>query len=504
MDLRKERLIKLHEEIFNFLNEYRKADSEFTFDLRFNQSRKSSPENLIKEGFWLHGSLKEGLIRVGLFKPSHKKGLDKTISLNIEVNEQGEIGKNYFYIHKPKELGGTKKEIEFYNELAKKTNITYKVIKGIEGQQGYSDNQLNNYLDNLKDFITKFRKVCIELLQKYKLESEFIITEDEFIKKLKNTEKYRSELILKQNLNQNTESNNPTKDTRPKNIILYGPPGTGKTYNSIDWAVKIANSKSYVEGNHKSNKVIFDELRKNGQIEFVTFHQNYSYEDFMVGIRPNIDNGNGNLSFVKHEGIFYKLADTARKNYQNNLDNDEELKSFVLVIDEINRANISKVFGELITLLEDDKRLGEDEELKITLPNGEKDFGLPPNLFVIGTMNTADKSIALVDLALRRRFEFIGFPPDSGKLANNEAAKKLLEKINDKIYELKSNSADHLIGHAYFMKGEKIDSVIKNKIIPLLMEYFSNKKDFIQDIFKETDWKVTYLKEKFGWDVTKK
>lgn len=408
----------------------------------------------------------------------------------------------------------------------------------------------------------------------------------------------------------------------PLNTILYGPPGTGKTYNSIDRAVAIATGSS---SDHISNKKIFDELRKQGQIEFVTFHQNYSYEDFMVGIRPNIDEGTNNLSFRKHYGVFYKIAERARENYENSFKDEqtiskenwvkekfeefqdyvqaeidkngkfaiknnvsiysvedevfiytgekengelwknqrigmhydalikiyladvqnrqdikklenvpslekqhstysfeliekfreflsekgykfqsttvqkEPLKNLVLIIDEINRANISKVFGELITLLEDDKRLGKPNELKITLPNGEKEFGVPPNLYLIGTMNTADKSIALIDIALRRRFEFIGYYPDYENLKTE--AKTLLQKINEEIYKLK-NSADYLIGHAYFMRSEAIETTLRNKVIPLLMEYFSGKTKIVSDIFKETTWKVEYDTTKFDWSIS--
>jgi len=133
--------------------------------------------------------------------------------------------------------------------------------------------------------------------------------------------------------------------------------------------------------------------------------------------------------------------------------NTEPKRNFVLIIDEINRANISKVFGELITLLEEDKRISGKNELRITLPNGEKEFGVPPNLFIIGTMNTADKSIALIDIALRRRFEFIGQFPDYTRLEENEGL--LLKKINQAIFSRKK-SADYLIGHAYFMTGLKL------------------------------------------------
>ncbi|MEZ4842966.1 MAG: AAA family ATPase [Bacteroidia bacterium] len=386
----------------------------------------------------------------------------------------------------------------------------------------------------------------------------------------------------------------------PLNTILFGPPGTGKTYNSIDKSVAIATGSS---SDHSSNKKQFDELRKQGQIEFVTFHQNYSYEDFMVGITPDITSGT--LRFDRREGVFKQLCERAKQNwlasinksetsidfnfifntyfsklieeevkeieipmksrgykfkvtsididdgrikftkqsggtghdlllknlkaiYEGTLDygfeglgvyyyplvehlkefaktletqnsGQEPLKNFVLILDEINRANISRVFGELITLLEDDKRLGKPNELKITLPNGEKEFGVPPNLYLIGTMNTADKSIALIDIALRRRFEFIGFYPNYDNL--NPEAKILLKAINSKIYELKKSS-DYLIGHAYFMKDQDIEMTLRNKVIPLLMEYFSGKTDFVSSIFNETNWNVEYNTNTFDWSIS--
>lgn len=424
----------------------------------------------------------------------------------------------------------------------------------------------------------------------------------------------------------NIDDKNNIQMNYPLNTILYGPPGTGKTYNSIDKAVAIATGSS---SDHISNKMKFDDFRKQGQIEFVTFHQNYSYEDFMVGIRPNVSETTSELSFKKHYGIFYEIAKRARENYDNSLKDEqtisrenwvntkfeefkeyveseieengkfaiknnvsiysvedevfiytgekengdlwknqrigmhydaliniyladvqnrqdlkklenvpslekqhatytfeliekfrqflkekgykfqaktvqkEPLNNFVLIIDEINRANISKVFGELITLLEDDKRLGNPNELKITLPNGEKEFGVPPNLYIIGTMNTADKSIALIDIALRRRFEFIGYYPDCENEKLKPEAKILLQKINEEIYKLK-NSADYLIGHAYFMKDEAIETTLRTKVVPLLMEYFSGKTKIVSDIFNETNWKVEYDTTKFNWSISQR
>ncbi len=284
----------------------------------------------------------------------------------------------------------------------------------------------------------------------------------------------------------------------PCNIILYGPPGTGKTYNTIDLAVEIINGN---KASHQENKEVFDVLRKEGQIEFITFHQNYSYEDFMIGIRPDLDEAS-TLKFRRKEGIFYKMCKRAEQNYLQSQNKTEvSLNRYVLIIDEINRANISKVFGELITLLEEDKRLGAKNELRISIPGEEIYFGIPPNVYVIGTMNTADKSIAMIDIALRRRFEFRGYFPDYSKV--DEISGNILKHINKEIYNRKK-SADYLIGHGYFMNGgetPETSKVLQNKVIPLLMEYFSGKTEVVEEIFKGSEWSVKYDTEKYGWEI---
>ena len=371
------------------------------------------------------------------------------------------------------------------------------------------------------------------------------------------------------------------------NTILYGPPGTGKTYGTIEIAAHIARGREPEElaqssdkkAMHQAAKRVFDELRGD-QIEFVTFHQNYAYEDFVLGIRPSLSGER--LGFQRQEGVFFKICQRATENYlarptdtpttfyrpfqdvfdefilplvdaeesgtsatiplqtakgktfhltalnETNLSfinasggdkhtlalqtieaaynarsyqgigltsyypplitellkrgkeqrPTEPLKNYVLVIDEINRANISRVFGELITLLEDDKRLGGDNALTVRLPGGEE-FAVPPNLYLLGTMNTADKSIALVDVALRRRFEFLGRYPDYQLL--DAAVRPVVQKLNDQIYEAKK-SADFFIGHAYFLGKTmaELPDVLNKKVVPLLLEYFSGRTDFVE------------------------
>jgi hypothetical protein len=208
--------------------------------------------------------------------------------------------------------------------------------------------------------------------------------------------------------------------------------------------------------------------------EMITFHQSYSYEEFMEGIRPGFDEEE-ELRYKIEPGIFLRIAEKARKDYQNN---------YAIFIDEINRGNISKIFGELITLIEPDKRQGGENELEVILPYSKSKFSVPSNLYIIGTMNTADRSIALIDTALRRRFCFKEMMPDSS-LLNDDVEEinlqLLLSKINERIEFLLDR--DHTIGHSFFMKAcskNEICAIFKNKIVPLLQEYFYNDWEKVQ------------------------
>lgn len=273
----------------------------------------------------------------------------------------------------------------------------------------------------------------------------------------------------------------------PLNFIIYGAPGTGKTYSTAEYALAIIENravdtrrKSYEE--RKAVMVAYNDYVRKGQIVFTTFHQSYGYEEFIQGLRP--DTKSGKMAFITVDGVFKRIADDA-------LDNHE--KNYVIIIDEINRANISKVFGELITLIESDKRWGEVNETCATLQSGDI-FAVPNNLYIVGTMNSADKSISLIDAALRRRFEFIEQYPNAS-LVDDPTLRNVLSKINTILAD-SLESSDLLIGHSYFM-GKTVDdlcTILNNSIIPLLYEYYyDNKKKVIgvlTDALKDLDIKI--------------
>ncbi len=429
----------------------------------------------------------------------------------------------------------------------------------------------------------------------------------------------------------------PTK--YPLNQILYGPPGTGKTYSTIQRAVEIIDDKILP---HKEAKKRFDELRKNGQIEFVTFHQSFSYEEFIEGLRPILD-GDGTARYEIRYGVLKTLALRAtgmslekkavnrstfesvwaqlaekteeanwkmngiskegqyeveingkkinainlsgeknisyqlnrsliEKAWQGLLDrSEEEVRSkqvyeiiqvgthpavvaafvrelkriekekpsqisstsleksseaaqsflnnsqdyranfvnaprYVLIVDEINRGNISKILGELITLLELDKRIGADNELRVQLPVSGEHFALPPNLYLLGTMNTADKSLALLDIALRRRFDFIEMPPQSKLFP--DFARDVLIQLNLRLEA--ALDREHRIGHAYFIGCNKTEfnDIFRNKIIPLLQEFFYNDWETLRAVLGESGDKngafVVKLKAPDGMKVKTK
>lgn len=270
--------------------------------------------------------------------------------------------------------------------------------------------------------------------------------------------------------------------TISRNRILYGPPGTGKTYYSVIYAVDTILENNNLDKNKYSSYLReYRKLESSKQIAFTTFHQSYGYEEFIEGIRPVISN---NAESSEKSDPEYKIVDGVFKSFCKNA-MENKGKRFVFIIDEINRGNIAKIFGELITLIEESKRDGKPEAMSVILPYSGEKFTVPDNVYIIGTMNTADRSIALLDTALRRRFTFIEKMPDPKVIrdivihSNSKQVdvQRLLSKINRRIEILFDR--EHTIGHAFFVglqdgnDGFKnLEIIFKEKIFSLLQEYF--------------------------------
>lgn len=252
-----------------------------------------------------------------------------------------------------------------------------------------------------------------------------------------------------------------------------------KKENSVWEVLDQAVDESYPELRDQLDRYRSDYQEKGAEnkeikrYEFVTFHQAYTYEDFIEGLKPQLDSKE--IAYEIVPGIFKRLCERAER------DPDHD---YALFIDEINRGNIAAIFGELITLIEEDKRLGATNELRATLPYSKPaTFGVPANVRIVGTMNTADRSVEALDTALRRRFSFVECPSKPEELEKLDYRivgevdlSRLLTVINARLEMLLD--CDHHIGHSYFMnwgdedKEQKLRQVFKNNIVPLLQEYF--------------------------------
>lgn len=246
-----------------------------------------------------------------------------------------------------------------------------------------------------------------------------------------------------------------------KQVIFYGPPGKGKTFVAIEFSKYLIS-------------------KYGGKHEIVQFHPSYGYEEFIEGIKPKLTNGQ--LDYQPADGIFKILAKKARQN---------PTKKFILIIDEVNRGNLSKIFGELIFSLE-----YRGDANKVVLPYTNESFTTPDNLWIIGTMNSADRSIALVDYALRRRFYFIEFMPDADILYNCllkeryqpsavgvDKIKLFFVNLNKTILNDEKLGRHYQLGHSYFIKEKldetKIRRIWKYALIPILEEYYFEEPEQI-------------------------
>ena len=301
---------------------------------------------------------------------------------------------------------------------------------------------------------------------------------ESFVKKVSDAETLRISYLSGKHIN----------FTQLTPIILYGPPGTGKTHS-----LQADYIDHFEEDNHW----------------FTTFHQSFSYEEFVEGLKPILDEKRKDVAYKIEKGVFYEACKKAAKlagydtfkdcitDSKENRTNqfNEAIKNNKLVllcIDEINRGNVASIFGDLISLIEPSKRLGAEHELILTLPYSKKKFGVPANLLIVGTMNTADRSIQLLDSALRRRFEFKELLPDYSIIKNTKA-REILKAINSRVRALINK--DSQIGHSYFYdipentdeEATLIMKALVNKIIPLLEEYFYNDHTKIRFVLSEDD-----------------
>lgn len=594
--MNQEKIVEISEKLLSRLLEFKNNNQGFTFSLRQRDSPQAKKVKRLEKGQWFQGS---DYIYLPLFRKGDSARKIKTIGFVIGNNNNEPT--NYIEISF-KKGNFSDKEIEFYKELAD----FFKISLNKENYGYYYFKNVDKFLDeNLEFYLITFRNKALELLNKYELTDQYVISENEFQKNLKRITIIKDNNILKVIPTQQNMINDNNMNPISLNQILYGPPGTGKTYNTINKALEIINDEEVKQldfNDRKAVKDLFDKKLKEGQIMFTTFHQSMSYEDFIEGIKPEIEEdaeGGKTVIYEVKKGIFKQIAEEARKiryqseeyvqqytfddawnklielvkdkiskktllkigsweyglsskdslkyssvnspsqytftiTKQNILDSyhkkiarpsgafqkdmneivefmktefqladyveeneisnkiEQTPKPYVLIIDEINRGNVSQIFGELITLIEEDKRLGKNEALEVILPYSKEKFGVPSNLHIIGTMNTADRSVEALDTALRRRFSFVEMMPEYESLNKIQFYDfhlgELLKTINSRIEALLDR--DHTIGHSYFINikpndTEALKEAFANKIIPLLQEYFYHDYEKIALILGE-------------------
>lgn len=639
----KQKIIELSDQILDYLLEYRKTHPAFRFWMRSREHNRSGDGERLSKGQWFQGS---DYIFLSFFSASGHVNMTRSIGWVLELDNK--LNPRYHVaVVWPTETD--QRKIDLYFDIIKELG-GFKKHTETRYQKDLPD---NGPIESLNDFVERTLPQINNLIRKHGLTEVFTIPEEKFQAQLERVLTHRQQLKRKSSLpltkTTNEKSISMNNDNFPINLVLYGPPGTGKTYHSINEALTILGDDTAGKS-REAIKEIYNKRVDEKRIEFITFHQSMSYEDFIEGIKPvkpdntttllyeivdgifkricieatkvtqfsvTIDNVSKPLTKELFESFYYSFSETlplhteqsstvqlkTKENYpfdlfkntadsivvkagqkrtnstvslnelsavlfenktptyksyeqiiiekiledknfqKSSVDNTE--KRYVLIIDEINRGNVSQIFGELITLIEGDKRKGEIEELSVTLPYSKKLFSVPSNLYIIGTMNTADRSVEALDTALRRRFAFKEITPIPQLLHPKEILKRfynypefqtldwedepfrgqadllynllgvdkqfeaalkkqkydnierpwlysdfdvyddnqftgvrldlLLSTINQRLTVLLSK--DHTIGHAWFIRVYNLNDLretFKNKILPLLAEYFYN------------------------------
>jgi len=471
---------------------FRKYDLPFTFK-GVDDSIVSEPNSAYNEleedveeadkinFWWLNANPKIWSIS------NHNEGEKQTYTTHNEKGNKRRIYK-YFEAAKPRDLiigyeSTPSKQIKAIYEITKgihsidnREEIEFELIEKLEIPVNWSDLKNNPALHKCEVFINNQGSLFKLTEEEYDIIREVIDNKNIITEKL-----LQSSSIKKYSFSDDADKPFISKEDflqtvlllkRKKNIILQGPPGVGKTF--------IARKIAYE---------IMQEV-KDASIEMVQFHQSYSYEDFIQGLRPTQKGG-----FDLKDGIFYNFCQRALAHPD---------RPFFFIIDEINRGNLSKIFGELMMLIEADKR-EQKFALRLTYAEDEEDrFYVPENLFIIGTMNTADRSLAIVDYALRRRFAFVTLQPDYGDsfqafLSERGLTNALVEHICSSITKLNNKIKDDVnlgegfqIGHSYFCTYSKNEDESKwwNEILhfelkPLLEEIWFDDSAKVVDVLKQ-------------------
>ena len=458
--------------------------------------RKKNTKGRLDEGFWFQGN--ENYICIGFVKKGDEQNKTQQVSLFFEFKNP-ENPKCFLELMFKSEKD--KNIINLYNKIINSFQ-DFKEIKAGKYQYQFENTDIINIIDV---FISEFLPIIIQNIEEFKLINELIISKEDFKKDLKYTLSFRENIFNKKEIIENLDNfsdikvnkNFPFKSInykyrfsedvdkpfinvedflqsvrilkRKKNIILQGPPGVGKTF--------IARKLAYE---------IMQEIN-DANIEMVQFHQSYSYEDFIQGLRPTQKDG-----FELRDGIFYSFCQRALAYPE---------RPYFFIIDEINRGNLSKIFGELMMLIETDKR---EEKFALKLTYAEEYFYVPSNLYIIGTMNTADRSLAIVDYALRRRFAFITLQPEYGNnfrsfLISKGLSSGMVEHIcqtitivNRKIKEDINLGEGFQIGHSYFCTFSSIDDENKwwNEVLcyelkPLFEEIWFDDSTLVSEVLKQ-------------------